>query len=303
MMSRYVIFLILCLITQICLSHADTCGSCVCPSHVDTCDTPSVAQQGRPGKVGPKGEKGDSGIQGDIGPMGQQGECACGVSLEAFQEVNKKLAALTTELADEKIMANQKLAALTTELAEFKGHSTECSSSPCQNGGTCNENGGGKYTCTCPDGYIDGYLGDDCSFPCDGLSFNGVCYNLHTTSMPFESARAKCSSLSQRLAEVKTRAISDAVKGYIRGHKGRSTYNTWIAGSYTPASGNRRVTWEDSSSTVIPSDMWLPGWPSTSSSYSSYTRLGIYVRDTQSTREGIYNDSPTSRYLVLCQST
>jgi len=340
MMSRYVIFLILCLITQICLSHADTCGSCVCPSHVDTCDTPSVAQQGRPGKVGPKGEKGDSGIQGDIGPMGQQGECACGVSLEAFQEVNKKLAALTTELADEKIMANQKLAALTTELAEFKGLFNECasspckngatcnengvdrftctcaveytgadcslqngpfwecSSSPCMNGATCNENGGGRYTCTCADGYI----GDDCSVPC-GLSFDGVCYNLHTTSMTFESARAKCNSLGQRLAEVKTRAISDAVKEYIRGIKGRSNYNTWIGGSYTPTSGNRRVTWDDGSSTVIPSDMWYPGAPYTSSSHSSNTRLMIYVPNTQSTYEGIYNYPPTYSYLVLCQST
>jgi len=351
MMFRYVIFLILCVITQICLSHADTCGSCVCPSHVDT---PSVAQQGRPGKVGPKGEKGDSGIQGDIGPMGQQGECACGVSLEDFQEVtqklaeladekimaNQKLAALTTELADEKIMANQKLAALTTELAEFKGLFNECASSPCQNGATCNENGvdrftctcaveytgadcslqngpfwecssspcmngatcnengGGRYTCTC----ADGYLGDDCSVPC-GLSFNGVCYNLHTTSIPFESARAKCSSLGQRLAEVKTLQTLEAVKEYIRGIKGRSTYGTWIAGSYRPVSGNSRVTWEDSSSTVIPSDIWYPGSPDTSSSYSSYTRLVIYVRDTQSTSEGIFNYPPTSSYPALCQST
>jgi len=294
MMSRYVIFLILCLITQICLSHADTCGSCVCPSHVDTCDTPSVAQQGRPGKVGPKGEKGDSGIQGDIGPMGPAGECACGVSLEAFQQVNQKLA----ELADEKIMMNEKLATLTTGFNQLKGLITECESSPCQHGGTCNENGGFRFTCTCPDGYI----GDDCSVPC-GLSFDGVCYNLHTTSMTFESARAKCNSLGQRLAEVKTRAISDAVKEYIRGIKGRSNYNTWIGGSYTPTSGNRRVTWDDGSSTVIPSDMWYPGAPYTSSSHSSNTRLMIYVPNTQSTYEGIYNYPPTYSYLVLCQST
>jgi len=291
-MSRYVTFLILCLTTQTCLSQADTCGSCVCPSHANT---PSVVQQGRPGKVGSKSEKGDSGIQGDIGPMGQQGECDCGVFLEAFQEVNKKLA----ELANEKIMMNEKLATLTTGFNQLKGLFTECESSPCKNRATCNENGGGRYTCTCP----DGYAGADCSVPCDGLSFDSVCYNLHTTSMTFESARAKCNSLGQRLAEVKTPQTLEAVKEYIRGIKGRSTNHNWIGGSYTVASGNRRVTWEDSSSTVIPSDMWLPGWPSTSSSYSSYTRLGIYVRDTQSTREGIYNDSPTSRYLVLCQST
>jgi len=271
------------------LSQADTCGSCVCPSHANT---PSVVQQGRPGKVGSKSEKGDSGIQGDIGPMGQQGECDCGVFLEAFQEVNKKLA----ELANEKIMMNEKLATLTTGFNQLKGLITECESSPCQHGGTCNENGGFRFTCTCP----DGYAGADCSVPC-GLNFGGTCYNLYTTSMPFESARAKCSSLGQRLAEVKTLQTLDAVKGYIRGHKGRSTYNTWIAGSYTVTSGNRRVTWEDSSSTVIPSDMWLPGSPYTSS--SSFTRLVIYVPNTQSTNVGIQNLPPTYSNLVLCQST
>jgi len=294
MMSRYVIFLILCLITQICLSHADTCGSCVCPSHVDTCDTPSVAQQGRPGKVGPKGEKGDSGIQGDIGPMGQQGESACGVSLEAFQQVNEKLA----ELADEKIMMNEKLAALTTGFNQLKGLFTECESSPCQHGGTCNENGGGRYTCTCP----DGYAGADCSVPCNGLSFEDKCYTFHNSRMSYESANTKCNSLGQRLAEVKTPQTLEALKEYIRGHK-RSNDDTWIAGSYMPVSGNRRVTWEDSSSTVIPSDMWLPGAPYTSSSYSSNTRLMIYVPTTQSTYEGIFNVPPTYSYPVLCQST
>jgi len=259
-MSRYVIFLILCLITRTCLSHV---------------------QQGRPGKVGPKGEKGDSGIQGDIGPMGQQGECACGVSLEAFQEVNEKLAALTTGF-------NQ-----------LKGHFTECSSNPCKNGATCNENGGGRYTCTC----ADGYAGADCSVPCNSLSFEDKCYTLHNSLMNHASANTKCNSLGQRLAEVKTRAIYNAVKEYIRGINGRSNLHTWIGGSYMPASGNRRVTWEDDSSTVIPSDMWYPGYPYTSSSYSSYTRLVIYVPNTQSTSEGIANLPPTSSYLVLCQST